>query len=327
MSFRNRFESYFNYATGKTISGNPFRIIIEITNSCNLKCTMCSRAAMTRKIEHMDIMLFEKILKENHLWLEFVSLNGIGEPLLHPELFDFIALCKRYNVPVGISTNCTLLNEDKARMLLKAKPELIIFAIDGATKDVYERVRCGANFESVTDNLKNYLNMRKKENNYASFTVIQCISMTETRNQISTFHRYFNKYEYDAIRIRQLTYTGHERKDADYKNLSCPCYWLWMEPMIHSNGTVVPCCQDVNGELVLGNIKDNSLCNLWNSEVLKKIRSMHKNMQRSSIPICNSCNMYQPNQVFAFGAIFFNTSRINRIIPKIETLISLIRYR
>jgi len=327
MTFRSRIESFSGYLSGSRHSGDAYRLVIEITNACNLKCTMCPRTAMNRKISHMESKLFEKIISENHVHIEFASLNGYGEPLLHPSLFDFIKLCRQYHVRTGISSNCTQLNETMARNLLDNPPDVLTLAIDGASPEAYEAVRLGASFEEVVGNVKRFLELRRNLNKHNTFVILQCIHMPETRNQIRGFYSLFEGLAFDAIRIRQLTYSGQNCKDLSYRNNPGSCFWLWNEPMILSDGTLVPCCQDVNGDLALGNLQSAPLKELWAEGKIGDLRKKHSNGDRNSLPICLSCNMYQPRIALSFGASLFNAFGLNTLVPKVETLIARLRYR
>ena len=281
---------------------------------------------MTRHAVHMDLDFFEDFIKRNHNFLEFVGLNGYGEPLIHPKLFDMLSICRKYGVSSGISTNCTMLKGEIAQRLLEEGPDHLTLAIDSIDKSSYEKVRVGASFDLVMENVKTFLKLRDKKEG-VPFVVLQCIYMTETKEQIHDFIAQFTNYRYDAIRIRQLTYSGNLRNDADYKNEGDCCYWLWTEPMLLSNGLLTVCCQDVNGELVIGDLRESSLNELWQADKVRNIRKIHSEGRRQDIKICRDCNMYQPTIPLALGASVFDTLMLNRFVPKVETLISNRRYK
>jgi radical SAM protein with 4Fe4S-binding SPASM domain len=326
MGIAERLKAFKSYASGGSKAGDVYRLVIEISNACNLKCTMCPRSMMQRPIQFMDASTFESLISDNRETLEFVSLNGYGEPLLHPEIFNFLAVCRKYGVRTGISTNCSTLNEKKAKALLENPPDIITLAIDGVSAEDYEKVRVGAVFETVTENVSRFLAICA-DYKHPMYIILQCIYMTETKHQISSFRNLFAGQKYDAIRIRQLTYSGAIRDDADYRNRTCACYWLWNEPMVLADGTLVPCCQDVNGELALGSIKNHSLNELWNQHIVQMLRDKHASGQRNAISICSDCNMYQPSPPLMIGATVFNTSQINVLVPSVESVISKFRYR
>jgi len=326
MAFRDRARSLRGYLAGASTSGRPYRLVVEVTNACNLRCSMCPRAGMTRHVEHMPVDVFATLIERNRDSLEFVALNGYGEPLLHPQLFEILKLCRDNGVATGISTNCTQLTEPMAERLLEHGPDQLTLAVDSVEKQSYEAVRVGACFEDVMENVRRFLRLHERRPS-RMLVVLQCIYMTETRDRVADFYRAFSGYRYDAVRIRQLTYSGNERTDADYRNRQTACYWLWVEPMVLSDGTLVPCCQDVDGALALGHVQEHSLQQLWNSENIGQLRAKHARLERGTIPLCRTCNMYQPNAALASCAALTHTARLNGFLPRVESLISRLRYR
>jgi radical SAM protein with 4Fe4S-binding SPASM domain len=281
---------------------------------------------MRRKIEFMQPDTFENIIRENHDKLEFVSLNGYGEPLLHPELFSFLKLCRRYGVKTGVSTNCTLLGSEKAVAMLADPPDILTLAVDGMSPTNYEKVRVGAKFRETMANVHNFLDLWKDAENKPK-VVLQCIYMSETRKEIDKFKHAFSRYGEVSIRIRQLTHSGLHRKDGNYRNSRSSCYWLWTEPMVLSDGTVAACCQDVNGQLALGNIKDMHLQQIWQNDKISRIRQCHATGNRGTIAVCRRCNMYQPGRLLSAGSMLLDTLHTNTVLPAVETIISRLRYR
>lgn len=304
----------------------PYRLVLEITNACNLECTFCARTTeMRRPVVHMKPETFENLIRDNIPGLETVGLNGLGEPFCHPHLFRMIRFARDHGVGVAISTNCTLLDEKRARALLETGIEHVTLAIDGITPETYESVRVGAKFQPVVENARRFIAL-KHEMRAKTYVVVQCIAMTETREHLRDVRNFWADAGPDAIRIRQLTHTGNKREDAVYLNGQGRCYWLWAEPMILSNGTVVPCCQDVDGKLPLGNIHETPLRDILAGPRAVNLRRMHVEGRRQDIPLCKGCNMYQPSPVLAAGASLFDTNTVNRWVPFIESQISRWRY-
>lgn len=325
MPLRDRIQSNLKFLTGKPECGHAYRPVIEISSICNLKCSMCRRNSMKRKTGFMEPELFQKILEENHTSLEFVSLNGFGEPLLHPDFFRLIRMCRAYHIPSGISTNCTKLTREMSERLIAEGPDQITLAIDSVDKETYETIRVGGSFEQVCKNVIGFLECLQKSSR-RPFVVLQSIYMTENKHRVKEFFKAFSNYPHNGIRIRQLTHTGNVRTDADYHNSFGACYWLWNEPMILSNGSVVPCCQDAEGTLSLGNLKEASLHKLWTGETVMKYRRMHSTGKRGMIPLCRTCNMFQPSLIQIAGSTAISTPLLNKWLPLVETAISFLRY-
>ncbi|MDR3641675.1 MAG: radical SAM protein [Humidesulfovibrio sp.] len=308
---------------GRPSAGRPYRLVVEISNACNLRCAMCPRNTMTRKVQFMDFEFFQRLMRENRDILEFVGLNGYGEPLLHPELPRMLDCCRELGIKTGISTNCTLLDEKRARMLLDSPPDQLTLAVDGVDAAHYEQVRVGAAFDQVMENVRGFLRM--KGHNRPPYTILQCIHMPETRHAVPSFRNAFAGLGFDAIRIRQLTFSGRDRGE-DYVNDSSSCYWLWNEPMVLASGQLSPCCQDVNGALALGDLHQTPLRELWAADSVVRMRRLHAHGQRNSLALCRDCNMYQPSVPLRLGAQLLNTYTVNRMVPTVETWLSVLRY-
>jgi len=285
---------------------------------------------MKRPGKNMSLKTFKNIIKQGKGKLEFISLQGYGEPLLNPKIFTMIKIAENHGIRTGISTNATILNKENSYKLIEAGLSHLTFAFDGAAKKTYEAIRRGAKYEIVAKNIKNFLKIKNKLNSNI-FVVVQCIYMAETANEIARFKKQWKKKGVNALRIRQITQgiSDYEKKIKEnfLNRHKVPCYWLWTEPTILDDGTVIPCCQDVNADVALGNINQKNLLNIWNSPKMQALRRAHREGRRNQISICKNCNMYQPGLLLAFGASLFNVFTVNKIIPRVESFISSFRYR
>ncbi len=302
----------------------PTVVGIETTNRCNLRCVMCPRQEMTRETGDITSDRFKRIADDVKGKVEFVWLQDYGEPFLHKDIFELIKIAGSRRLKTGISTNGTILTDRIIQGIFDSGLDYIIFAFDGATKETYEKIRVGAHFERVSENIRRFLD-QKNEARAKIFTVIQCICMEQTRDEIGRFAAAWRRKGVDGLRIRQLTYSG---KQGVFRNerVGRPCFWLWANPHVKYDGTVVACCQDVNATLALGNIDEESLGELWNGERMRELRRMHIDGKQGDIPLCRSCNMYQPKPVLALGSVLLPYFTVNRLVPKIETFLSMRRY-
>lgn len=307
-----------------TTRSYPAVVGIETTNRCNLDCVMCPRQEMTRHIGDMRELTFKRIVEDIAGKVEFVWLQDYGEPLLNKDTLRFVRLAKAAGLRTGISTNGTVLVDSVIEDILDSGLDYIIFALDGATKETYERIRVGAKFERVTAGIRRFLE-RKTARKAVVFTVLQCICMEQTQDEIGAFARSWKVKGIDALRIRQLTYSGNDgvfRNDRGRR----PCYWLWANPHVKHDGTVVACCQDVNAALALGNIHEQPFHEIWNGERMRRLRQAHIDGRQDEIPLCRTCNMYQPATAMICGSVLLPYFAVNRLVPRLETILSRRRY-
>ena len=140
------------------------KVYIEPTVACNLDCVTCFRNAWEEPMGRMSEDTFESIY--NHLKqmtpIPNVYFGGIGEPLFHPMVIDWIARIKQLGVRVEMITNGTILVERKARELIKAGLDMLWVSLDGATPETYADVRLGAELPKILNNLEVLARLRKK---------------------------------------------------------------------------------------------------------------------------------------------------------------------
>lgn len=131
----------------------PSRLFVEVTSRCNLRCPMCVKHSGSQKSPEGDMTpeLFES-LGPAFPHLDALILNGIGEPLLHPNLEDFIRLAKK-SMPatswVGFQSNGHLLDEARARSLVAAGLDRIFLSVDATSPELFGVVRSGGSLGRV----------------------------------------------------------------------------------------------------------------------------------------------------------------------------------
>jgi len=124
-------------------------IQVEVTSSCNASCTYCPRTAFQSSWDdrHMPLTRFEK-LRPAFLQARMVHLQGWGEPLLNPDVFDMIRMAKEAGTSVGTTTNGTRLDADHARRLVESGIDLVAFSLAG-TAQGHDAARAGTRLEDV----------------------------------------------------------------------------------------------------------------------------------------------------------------------------------
>jgi radical SAM protein with 4Fe4S-binding SPASM domain len=95
---------------------------------------------------------------------------------------------------------------------------------------------------------------------------------------------------------------------------------LWREPVITWDGTVLPCCVDLNGDKPLGNIHDKPFSQIWNGPEITEMRRLHAQGRYREIDICRNCTIFQVKRQFALGSLFLDELSIRKVSPVIEKL-------
>ena len=273
----------------------PIHIDLEATTLCNLKCFMCFQSFDTPNPDSMDFDIFKKIIDEGvENGLCSIKTQYRGEPLLHPEMIEMVKYAKsRGIIEVMFNTNATLLTEKKSRELIEAGLDKIICSVDGCTKDVYEKVRIGAKFETVLENIKGIQLLKKEMGSKKPIVRVQMVDTPKNHHQINEYLEFWGEIA-DQVAIEDmLDWNMIEEDHTPLKDFACA--QLWQRLVILADGDILPCCRAIRGGNekleVVGNVKINSISEVWTGSKLTKLRKLHKNGESHKIRLCRLCGL------------------------------------
>jgi spiro-SPASM protein len=288
--------------------GDPYRplpfpqaVHIEITNRCNLACVMCPHPTMERAQGLMNEDLFRRIVDElagHKLMLENVAIMGLGEPMLHPDLEKFAVIAADAGIPnLYLSTNGTALTEKRARRIVEdGALGRVIISLDGASKETFESIRVGADFEKVMANTRRMIEIKKELRRSRPVVTLQILSMPQTRGEIDAFCEKWEPIlgDGDEILIKEVDTFGGLVEDLRLDSQREPpdryaCRLLWKDMSISWDGMVTVCCKDVFYKLSVARVGEAPLEKIWKSERWESYRRMHANRQWGLLDPCDRC--------------------------------------
>lgn len=262
------------------------KVYIEILNYCNLNCKFCEKTKKEKRI--MNIEEFSKIISEVKKYTEYIYLHVQGEPLLHPNLKEFLEIAYQNNIKVNMTTNVTLL-EQNIDLLINSKSlrqinlslqalqtlpnkekyyDSIIKLIKNNT-EIYLSLRFWGNFDNQ-DVLEEIAYFTKKLN--------KSIDLKETNKLMPrVFFSLDEEFKWPNLNDPFNTETGHCKAITQLGILS--------------DGTVIPCCLDKDGIIDLGNIYEQSLDDIINSN---RYQSFLNNFRKGIITeeLCKHCTFH-----------------------------------
>jgi len=293
------YDKIISYQQKKIVinKNNPSIDVIEINKNCNLDCIMCKTSLSKRPDFNMSLNLFENILKKmKRLGLNFTTLHTIGEPLMNKNLFKYFELLRKYKIKIFLSTNVIPLNEKNIIKLLKWTDIIhtLRFSIDGATKDVYEKIRLNGKFNMLIRNLDTF----KKMNNRIIRNIhINSIVSKDTEKQLAYHLFFYSNYVpmenihlslIDGLSPDNSYFLGHSSlKNHIVSRL--PCSKICSHIKILNDGSASACGRDYNGDLVYGNIAYQDIPELLHSKKLEELAEQHNNRKIFSNSLCVSC--------------------------------------
>lgn len=134
---------------------------IEPVGRCNLACRMCTVNDRGDEVAELSLERFTRLLDQMQ-GLQELHLQGLGEPMLHPQFFDMVALAVARGIRVSANTNLTLLTPARARRCVDSGLSALSVSLDGASAAVYESIRRKANFGKVVRNLGRLMSARQE---------------------------------------------------------------------------------------------------------------------------------------------------------------------
>jgi MoaA/NifB/PqqE/SkfB family radical SAM enzyme len=132
---------------------------IEPIGKCNLACRMCTVNDRGDEVAELSLERFEQLLDQMP-GLQELHLQGLGEPMLHPQFFDMVAMAAGRGIKVSANSNLTLLTPRRAQACISSGLASLSVSLDGATAAVYEAIRLKANFAKVLRNLQRLVDAR-----------------------------------------------------------------------------------------------------------------------------------------------------------------------
>ena len=296
-------------------NSKPTIFNIETTNYCNMTCVMCPRTIfMKRKNIWISDEIFEKALsninpynedklKEFWNWLENATpykpdevsengfyfsvvsrcliLHGYGEPFLDKFLIKRLKKCKENKIPTYFSCTPATMTVEKAVAAMENGLSVLKFSLDAMDDDEIKKIRGRkANYNESIKKILEIIKI-KKERNFKTI-LVPCMISFRNSEKDKKLHKSFLEFwkPYDVFAyVKSQDNRWLFEKDKDLVNNSHYakqyCEYPWTSLTVMADGNVVPCTQISNNEIVLGNINENSLEEIWNGKKYEEFRKMH----------------------------------------------------
>lgn len=276
----------------------PNRIVLEMTSRCNMNCRMCPRQNLKRPKIDFDKDLYLKVIDElDEHGVEGVWLFHLGEPILHPvwkEIMSYV--CSKKNLGmIWLSTNGFAFDEDCIDFVLNSGITFLNYSLHGTNTETFSYVSLPQCYENVRNHLEALL-ARKKELGKGPVIHIQMIDQAGTRHNINEFLETFHPTG-EIVSINTLEYVNLPNNQYGLQRRRPPmvkrCARISRgDCFVVSNGDVQPCDAAYNSEILLGNVKENSLSEIWNSKIRQEILELNEREEMHKIDHCRKCTDY-----------------------------------
>lgn len=278
-------------------SAMPIILAVEPTSVCNIRCVMCFQ--MDKELSgrremrgFMSLGLYRQIIDEAAAKnVGGLVLASRGEPLLHKDIGQFVRIAKDAGiVDVKLNTNATKLSETRSRELLAAGLDTLVFSVDSAVKEQFEKIRIGAKFDKIVTNIERFNQIRAEE--FPDSRTRTRISMVLVdRNQDSDEALTFWRSLVDEFAVRWAI-PRLEIYSLEARAESRPCSLLWERLYVWWDGTVNTCDEDYLSRLAIGQLVEGgnvTIEELWRSDRMRRYRELHGTGQKNAMSPCQSC--------------------------------------
>lgn len=288
----------------KKLEEKPSWVIIENTNYCNISCVFCPHEKMVRKKGFMDPKMFESIIDqcadEN---IPNVLIQGFGEPLIDKDYVSKVRYAKSRGIKrVHCVTNGILLTQDISKELIDAGLDTLSISIDAASDEVYGRIHkvIGSgkpckDFDKLVENIRNMAGLKSVYGSDKPYVQVRFKDFDLNKGTFKEFIKLFSRVS-DEINVYMniFNWPGSDNKSSIPHNvpvLKFPCYNLWSTMFIAFDGKVPLCCQDYECSIKIGDLKTQSIAQIWNAEILRRIRKIHLARKFEDLTLCNECDI------------------------------------
>ena len=282
----------------------PLTINLELVNRCNLECVMCHQEYRNDSKKHaFDEDMLDKLFadfKKNKLSALMLS---ISEPLLFKNVESVIKRAEDANImDLFLFTNGALLNQKKAEMILNSSITRLFISLDAFSQETYDEVRVPVSkrllkenrLSYVENNIKNFIKLRDSQNKKLPLVRVSFVAIKKNLHEVKKFkEKWLNIVDTVEVQMERPTEIFDQVKEGDFSTSSQPklddynCTRPWSDIAIYADGTVAPCCAFVGRKAPIGNIKNNTVGEIWNGKKMEAIRDGFK--KNKPIKVCQIC--------------------------------------
>lgn len=292
--------------------GLSMSISFEPTTSCNLRCPECPSGLrdFSRPTGMLEQNFFRETIDDIYKDILYLIFYFQGEPYLNRNFLDMVKYASSKGIYTATSTNAHYLTDEVAKRTIESGLDRLIISIDGTTQEVYKQYRRGGNLDKVIAGARNVVKWKKELKSRTPFIFFQFLVVKPNEHQVEDIKKLAKEVGVDEVRFKTAQVYDYENdpnqlipenpkfsrykkdKEGNYisKNkMANHCWKLWHANVITWDGMVVPCCFDKDATHQLGDLKNQSFKDIWQSDNYKHFRK-ELMTSRKNIDICANCS-------------------------------------
>jgi radical SAM protein with 4Fe4S-binding SPASM domain len=293
----------------------PLMLQVQTQSFCNGQCSVCPYTVVSKKLPQgrMEWDLFSKIADEcaSEPMLALFACMLQNEPLLDSRVFDCVKHFKSISKgkKTWIVTNGELIDRYSIEEMVQSNLDSLVISLNTNSKDIYMSMNNGLDYDRVMKNISTVLSnetIRRKvmlsflvtERNFQD--VPQSLHYWHKKGVgtrvIGLSNRAGSLNEYEKLRLKTGYYGSNFPSKLKGRLMTrvmrvMGCHLPFYQMTVLFNGDVIICCHDWNRAIVVGNVKDSSLKEIWNSERMNDIRRAMLGKKYREIDSCKDCSI------------------------------------
>lgn len=268
----------------------------EVTTFCNYNCVICPREQLRRPLTVMSDELFEdcvcKIKKCTDQY-DTLTFAGLGEPMMDKRLLDKIRIAKKHGFDqMNLLTNGSLLTRDIFLQMQDAGMQTVRISFYGMTPESYSGVHGShgnpEKFQTLCETVEELCALPRTTRLVMTFNVVPGVNDSDLKTWIDHWEDRADLIEawhpHNWVYGRKLRAVGGVQRKSCGRPFNGPL-------QIQVDGTVNMCCFDFNGDLTLGDLKTQTLEEIFSAEPFTRLHDCHKSGDYfGSNFICEQCD-------------------------------------
>ncbi|MFO7728624.1 MAG: radical SAM protein [Desulfonatronovibrio sp.] len=180
-------------------------IQVGVTTRCNAGCVYCPHTIFRDSWQGRDLSLESfKALVPAFSRASLVYLQGWGEPLLHPGLFDMLEMVKKKGCMAGLTSNANLLTSDTLKKLTDSGLDFLSLSVAGIDKK-NDVIRKGTSLKKVREVIQEVNRIRVARGTSSPRIHLAYMLLGSSLDDVSAMPDFFNSLEVDQVVISGLT--------------------------------------------------------------------------------------------------------------------------
>lgn len=274
----------------------PLLVDMELSSKCNLHCPMCYTITeeFMSKVDrkYMELDVFKKVIDEIAGKVFALRLSLRGESTLNRHFIECIAYAKQKGIrEVSTLTHGKKLTGAYLRRMVEAGIDWVTISIDG-TGETYNRIRHPLTWEDTLGRLREIKALKEELGTHKPVIKVQGIWPAIRENPTA----YYKALEplTDLIAYNPLIdYLRNDTQIVYEENFACP--QLYQRLVVGSDGKVMMCANDEDGQYIVGNAYEQTIHQIWHGEPMTRARAIHDRPDGfKEIAVCRMC--YYPRK-------------------------------